>query len=533
MKQKTKQLISLALFFFGVILFLWNCTIEENIDQTNNIQLNTIETVSFEDAIAFFNSKKKEIEASKTNKKTNDEAFKVTPNWNTLAYNNVAYTDAKLTTADSEINREGEYLSQLYFINVNNHIKNVIFTFWKDKVDSEGNVINGRIFFNDLEGKFIDGYRIEEGVFTKRFVEATSIQNASFLPMFLFQTVPIDDKGCWNTDTLSLYEGGNLNEVVLTLGGGTGLEHSNINNWYYVASLGSLTYGDYINYATAYGPETATGGVNGGSINSLSNTQITSAAAAILMTTPIEPDENGNCPEGFQKNKSTGKCDPICTGGKVWNKVTKTCECPEGYVEDSNGNCIKKPCKGNPILGKLEIAPQKGKSGTLGAMFGNSTTGGCKRYGASDCTTPRNKKHDGIDIKSDYGDPIFAMYDGFIYSSKYDRDGAGYYTRIQSTINGVTIITSYFHLQKENRLLATNPLNHVKAGDIIGYQGDSGNLKNAIANGGVDSHVHIETRKHDGSNSWGYSHFNLVDPRDYFETKIDSTGVSQSNTNCN
>ena len=275
MKQKTKQLISLALFFFGVILFLWNCTIEENIDQTNNIQLNTIETVSFEDAIAFFNSKKKEIEASKTNKKTNDEAFKVTPNWNTLAYNNVAYTDAKLTTADSEINREGEYLSQLYFINVNNHIKNVIFTFWKDKVDSEGNVINGRIFFNDLEGKFIDGYRIEEGVFTKRFVEATSIQNASFLPMFLFQTVPIDDKGCWNTDTLSLYEGGNLNEVVLTLGGGTGLEHSNVNNWYYVASLGTLAYGDYINYATAYGLETGTGGANGGSINSLSNTQVT------------------------------------------------------------------------------------------------------------------------------------------------------------------------------------------------------------------------------------------------------------------
>jgi murein DD-endopeptidase MepM/ murein hydrolase activator NlpD len=271
----------------------------------------------------------------------------------------------------------------------------------------------------------------------------------------------------------------------------------------------------------------------GGGSPSLSSGQVTSAAAAILMVAPVDPDENGNCPDGYEKNPATGKCESICTGGKFFNETTKKCECPEGLVEDDNGNCIAKPCVGNPVKGSLEIAPQKGKSGTLGAMFGNSITGGCKRYGASDCTTPRNKKHDGIDIKSDYGDPIFAMYDGFIYSSKDDRYGAGYYTRIQSTTNGVSIITSYFHLQKENRLLATNPLHYVKAGDIIGYQGDSGNLKNAISDGGVDSHVHIETRKHDESTSWGYSHFDLVDPRDYFETTIDSTGVSQSNTNCN
>lgn len=48
------------------------------------------------------------------------------------------------------------------------------------------------------------------------------------------------------------------------------------------------------------------------------------------------------------------------------------------------------------------------------------------------------------------------MYDGFIYTSKNDPDGAGYYTRIQSTINGETIIVCYFHLQEENRELETN-----------------------------------------------------------------------------
>jgi len=230
---------------------------------------------------------------------------------------------------------------------------------------------------------------------------------------------------------------------------------------------------------------------------------------------------------GYKKNPATGRCDPICTGGKYYNTTTEKCECPEGMSEDGNGYCVNKPCKGNPIKGKLEVAPQKGKSKTKGALQG------CTRYGGT-CTggtDGRNKSHAGIDIKSSYGNPIYAMYDGFIYSTKFHKK-AGYNTRIQSTINGKTILTSYFHLQKENRVLQGTPLVKVKAGDIIGYQGDSGNLKGAIKSGGVDSHVHIEIREHDGSNKWGYKQFNLVDPRSYFSTKIKDDGTSESNTNC-
>jgi murein DD-endopeptidase MepM/ murein hydrolase activator NlpD len=159
---------------------------------------------------------------------------------------------------------------------------------------------------------------------------------------------------------------------------------------------------------------------------------------------------------------------------------------------------------------------------------------GCNRYGGT-CTggtDDRNKFHAGIDIKSSYGNPIYAMYDGFIYSSKFHKK-AGWNIRVQSTVNGKTILVSYFHLQKENRLLVTNPLNYVKAGDIIGYQGDSGNLKGAIKSGGVESHVHIEIREHNGSSKWGYKNFNLVDPRTYFSTTIKDDGTSEDNTNCN
>ncbi|MCH2032409.1 MAG: M23 family metallopeptidase [Tenacibaculum sp.] len=280
------------------------------------------------------------------------------------------------------------------------------------------------------------------------------------------------------------------------------------------------------------GPTTGGGGSSSNDSGSTSNGE--SNDGETLVTSPIPPDKDGKCDEGYIKNPVTGECESICKGGKIYDPVTKNCNCPDGKKEDSNGNCVDKPCKGIPILGAIEIASQKGLSGTQGAMFGNSNIGGCKRYGSNDCSTPRNRKHDGIDIKSNYGSPIFAMYDGIVYSTKHDKKGAGYNTRIQSTINGKTILISYFHLQKENRVLATSsPVTKVKAGDIIGYQGDSGNLKNALKANSVDSHVHIEVRVHNGSSSWAYKNFELVDPRDYLNVKINDDGTVENNINCN
>ena len=75
----------------------------------------------------------------------------------------------------------------------------------------------------------------------------------------------------------------------------------------------------------------------------------------------------------------------------------------------------------------------------------------------------------------------------------------------------------YFYLQQDNRKTG-----RVKAGDIIGYQGDSGNLKDVIygENKTVDSHVHIKIEKLIGNKKV------LVDPLPYLATKIDpKTGI--------
>ena len=333
-KRKINYLIT-GLFLFGVILLLWNCTLEDNVIETDEIDLTNVKTVSFKDAIAHFNTKNEKTKLKRTYAKGTKEPLEVTPDWNTLEFNDIAYTDANLTTANAEINRDGKYSSQLYFINVNNHIRNVIFTIYKDEEDANGNIINGRIYFNDLNGKFLDGYIIKNGVFTKRYIiqKRNQTQKASFLPLFLFQTESDDiDYSCW------VYSDGELDEVVVTAylqdsdesgGGGSG----NGGGVYY--TYGN-SYGSYINGATSNGFST-----NLGSPNSLSSGQITSAAAAILMVASIEPDEMGNCPDGYVKNPTTGKCESICTGSKIYNEATEECECPEGTIEDENGNCVQ------------------------------------------------------------------------------------------------------------------------------------------------------------------------------------------------
>lgn len=235
-------------------------------------------------------------------------------------------------------------------------------------------------------------------------------------------------------------------------------------------------------------------------------------------STPAGGTNNESCPPGQIKDDNGDCVDP---------PEEEEVECDPGYTPDKDGNCKKIPCEGNPVA-SVEIAPQN-VSGTLGGMFG------CNRYGGTcNGSGGRNKNHAGIDIKNPHGAPVFAMYNGTVYNTPYDPDGAGYMVQIQSTLpNGEVVITTYFHLQEDNRIQAgTAPLTQVTAGQIIGYQGDSGNLAGAIADGDTESHVHIETRLHDGSSSWNFNNnFDLVDPRNYLETNIDETG--DINNDCN
>ena len=90
----------------------------------------------------------------------------------------------------------------------------------------------------------------------------------------------------------------------------------------------------------------------------------------------------------------------------------------------------------------------------------------------------RRRLHQGMDIKVQTGDTIYAAFDGKVRITSFQRRGYGYYVVIRHN-NGIE--TLYAHLSK--RLVNANQ--NVKAGEPIGLGGNTGRSSG--------SHLHFET----------------------------------------
>ena len=209
---------------------------------------------------------------------------------------------------------------------------------------------------------------------------------------------------------------------------------------------------------------------NGGSGHTNSESSNASEAADGEDDTEITPSYD--CPVG------DASCEEI-----------KENPCGDGFVQGINGNCYEIPCPGDPVPNP-EITPQT-NSGILGGMFG------CTRNGNGCLGETLKKYHGGIDLKADYGDPVFATHDGVIsLYAQFDDEiptkivGAGYYSKLIFEENGIEKQVLYFHLQEGNRTFG-----EVNQGDIIGYLGDSGNLSIAVTQNLAISHLHIKTKE--------------------------------------
>lgn len=234
-----------------------------------------------------------------------------------------------------------------------------------------------------------------------------------------------------------------------------------------------------------------------------------------LWIDPLDGDNRGGGSGGAIDNEY---CNTI---GLVYDPILKTCveetKCPEGEVEDDNGNCVKKPCNGDPVKNP-EIVSSGSLSGRKGGSFGctrsnpNKTCGGVKG----------KKNHDGIDIKAEVNTSTFSMYKGKVSSlrdtfsaGEYKKNSYGNYIIIKSTVNGKTIYIRYNHLNK----VSVKKDQDISVGQIIGLNGNTGNA----AAKGVTPHIHIQVL----DSSW-----KSINPADYLKTKFDSEYKPISN-NCN
>ncbi len=209
------------------------------------------------------------------------------------------------------------------------------------------------------------------------------------------------------------------------------------------------------------------------------------------------------CPPSYNRTDDPCEQQEDFSGATA---VNNTVSCPRGYVQNSQGVCVKKPCEGDPVSNP-QIAPQS-SSGMNGGLHGT-----CTRTGSGCTANPSFRIHDGVDLANPFGAPIYAMYDGVAtLATQFDDQGnvvkAGYHVSIISNVDGDTVRLVFFHMQEEGRVSGA-----VSAGDVIGYQGVSGNLGNAIAQNITESHVHVKARKNG----------EMANPLDYLTTNINPT----------
>ena len=93
-------------------------------------------------------------------------------------------------------------------------------------------------------------------------------------------------------------------------------------------------------------------------------------------------------------------------------------------------------------------------------------------------------KHDGLDLYAPVGTTIYACFDGKI---TYAQDPTGYGNRtfLEGSYNGQNYFLMYAHLSEYKT-------GDVKAGDIIGKTGQTGNANGQAAK---MAHLHFEVRK--------------------------------------
>ena len=210
--------------------------------------------------------------------------------------------------------------------------------------------------------------------------------------------------------------------------------------------------------------------------------------------------------------------DAICNGGGVDYENEIILECPRrDMVKDSSGNCVKKPCVGDPVA-NVEIV-SSGSSGKKGGTFG------CTRTDNTICEGVSGKKyHNGLDIHAPVNQNAFAMYSGTISSirntfspGEYKKDSYGNFIVITTVIDGITYNIKYNHLNTVSVIQGQR----INSGDIIGLTGNTGNANSPTSE--IIPHIHLQVF----NSNWSQS----LNPEDFLKTKFDSNHNAISN-NC-
>ncbi len=155
---KNKPLKGFIAIIVGCMFVFNSCEKDITPNQTNE----DIQTVSVNEALRFL-----QAHQSQRKVKSGKEPY-VIPDTENIHYEAITNSNKKITVIPAITINQGDY-SRVLMLKINGELKTSVFSMYPDE-NSTDSLFSGKIFITDLDGQFMNGFRICEGLPVSRFV---------------------------------------------------------------------------------------------------------------------------------------------------------------------------------------------------------------------------------------------------------------------------------------------------------------------------------------------------------------------------
>ena len=338
----------MGILLFGISLLLWNCN--QNVgDEETFIPLTTskYQSLDIEETTSFLSDFK-----SKKYLKKSAKGINLDIDINSLNFENVENSELSMPVFEA-ITKHAAIESKVFLIKVNDSIQGFLLNRIVKK-DDNSSKFSGIISVTNLEGKFINAYRIENGDFITQFVKKTTSNNP------VFHAKASDPEGCDESlDPSSEFCNQGLEEIVIVSNGG-GNSNSNSNS----------NTGTGLNFNNSWGWSFPSSNISGGGTGNSSNSSNT------VNVFPCDDPIHGcdkECGQGEIYDEISGECVEY----QIFNKLTGKDKCI--YTELKKLNLFKQ------TIGKFS----NGKY-NLTVKYGTKCNGGAGEEACTDASDLHN-----------------------------------------------------------------------------------------------------------------------------------------------
>ena len=202
MKKRKLHFLKLGILFFGISLLLLNCIDENNIDLNENLsieQVNDFQSIETDEAKNLINNI-----VTKNKNQFQKGGFSVTIDEKSLYFSEVKKTNLNIPTFSASV--KPNIHSKVFMVKKQDSVYTCLYNYIPFE-NKNADFLSGAIIISTIDGAFINGYKVIDGVFVSQYKQETNRETAP--KTFRKDAEPNDD---W-------WDLGSLEEISLTLSG--------------------------------------------------------------------------------------------------------------------------------------------------------------------------------------------------------------------------------------------------------------------------------------------------------------------------